>query len=85
MYINHIEELGIYFDVTGNVLGKKKPIKQNSVKVLISYVPEYVRYEDEKGIFDLAINGTTFTAARLLNFRTNDPNKLIRKRGLKNL
>ena len=83
MYINHIEELGIYFDVTGNVLGKKEPIKQNSVKVLISYVPEYVRYEDEKGIFDLAINGTTFTAARLLNFRTNDPNKLIRKRGLK--
>jgi len=83
MYINHIEELGIYFDITGNVLEKKKLIKQNSVKIIISYVPEYVRYEDEKGIFDLAVNGTTFTAARLLNFRTNDPNKLIRKRGLK--
>jgi hypothetical protein len=83
MYINHIEELGIYFDIRGNVLGKNGPIKQNSVKVIVSYVPEYVRYEDEKGIFDLAINGTTFTAARLLNFRTNDPNKLIRKRGLK--
>ncbi len=83
MYINHIEELGIYFDITGNVLEKKESIKQNSVKIIISYVPEYVRYEDKKGIFDLAINGTTFTAARLLNFRTNDPNKLIRKRDLK--
>ena len=83
MYINRIEELGIHFDVIGNVLGKKEPIKQNSIKVIISYLPEYVRYEDKKGIFDLAINGTTFTAARLLNFRTNDPNKLIKNRDLK--
>ena len=83
MYINHIEDLEIYFYITGNVLEKKEPIKQNSVKVLISYVPEEVLYEDEKGIVESATNEDKLTAVRLLSFQSNDPNKPIGRSNLK--
>jgi hypothetical protein len=36
--------------MTADVLQKKEPIKQNSVKVFISYVPSNVIYQDQKGI-----------------------------------
>ncbi len=77
VYFNDRERLGTSLEIMGNVLEKKELIKQNSVKVFISYVPEYFSYEDEKGIVASVINVTTFGAARFLSFHSNDPNKPI--------
>jgi hypothetical protein len=77
VYFNDKERLGTPLEIIGNVLEKKEQIKQNSIKVIISYVPEYVSYEDEKGIVESVINVTTFGAARFLSFHSNDPNKPI--------
>jgi hypothetical protein len=77
VYFNDKERLGTPLEIIGNVLEKKEQIKQNSIKVIISYVPEYVSYEDERGIVESVINVTTFGAARFLSFHSNDPNKPI--------
>jgi len=77
VYFNDKERLGTPLEIIENILEKKEPIKQNSVKVIISYIPEYVSYEDEKGIVESVINVTTFGAARFLSFHSNDPNKPI--------
>jgi len=71
-YINLIEDQGADFDIIGNVLETKQPIKQNSVKIIIAYVPETVDYKDEKGILESAEYG------RYLLFQSSDPNKSIR-------
>jgi hypothetical protein len=71
------------FDMTADVLQKKEPIKQNSVKVFISYVPIDVIYRDEKGIKESAIDWTYIKEIpRLLSFHSNDPNKPISTRNL---
>jgi len=70
------------FDITANVLQKKEPIKQNSVKVFISYVPSNVIYQDEKGIKE-SVMDWMIIGARRLHFHSNDPNKPIERRDLR--
>ena len=83
-YVNTKEELKTEFDILGNVLETKEPIKQNSVKVLISYVPAIIMYEDEKGITESAIDGWYIRGEpRLLSFQSNDPNKPIGRSDLR--
>jgi len=71
------------FDMTADVLQKKESIKQNSVKVFISYIPDVIRYEDKKGIYESVIDGRYMLwKPRLLHFHSNDPNKPIATRDL---
>jgi hypothetical protein len=78
-YINRIKDQGIYFDIIGDVLETKQPIKQNSVKVIIAYVPIDVTYEDKKGISESVdyYESVGYYATKLV-FHSNDPNKSIR-------
>ena len=71
----HNIELEAEFDMTADVLQKKEPIKQNSVKVFISYVPGLVIYQNQEGIIDSVMNWIDKFGARRLFFRSNDPNK----------
>jgi hypothetical protein len=83
-YVNTKEELEAEFDMTASVLERKEPIKQNSIKVFISYVPDNVMYEDEKGIEESAIDGWYMIGKpRLLSFLSNDPNKPIGRSDLR--
>jgi hypothetical protein len=78
------KKLKTYFDITADVLQKKEPIKQNSVKILIFYVPSNVIYRDEKGIKEAVMDWiSTIGIPRLLSFRSNDPNKPIERRDLR--
>jgi hypothetical protein len=70
------KELRTYFDITADVLQKKEPIKQNSVKVFISYVPSNVIYQDQKGIKEAVMDRFHIgLEPRALTFLTTDPNK----------
>jgi hypothetical protein len=70
------------FDMTADVLQKKEPIKQNSVKVFISYVPNNVMYKDQKDIEESVVDRVYPIEARRLGFNSNDPNKPISTRNL---
>jgi hypothetical protein len=70
------KKLETYFDIKADVLQKKEPIKQNSVKVFISYVPSNVIYQDQKGIKEAVMDAFNIMLdPRALTFLTNDPNK----------
>jgi len=77
------EKLETYFDITADVLQKKEPIKQNSVKVFISYVPSNVIYKDEKGIEDWVMDWMYPIGTRRLGFHSNDLNKPIERYDLR--
>ncbi len=67
------------FDITANVLQKKEPIKQNSIKVFISYVPNNVMYKDQKGIEESVVDRVYSIEARRLGFNSHDPNKPVQR------
>ncbi len=68
------------FDITANVLQKKEPIKQNSIKVFISYVPNNVIYQDQKGIEESVIDLMYILRGhKQLHFKSNDPNKPVQR------
>jgi hypothetical protein len=70
------KKLETYFDIKADVLQKKEPIKQNSIKVFISYVPSNVIYQDQKGIKEAVMDAFNIMLdPRALTFLTNDPNK----------
>jgi len=77
------EERLAAFKITADVLQKKEPIKQNSVKVMIYYVPSNVIYQDQKGIEESVI-GWMYTPRghKLLGFKSNDPNKPVTTKNL---
>ncbi len=67
------------FDITASVLQKKEPIKQNSIKVFISYVPNNVIYQDQKGIKESVTDWMYLIGTRRLSFESNDPNKPVQR------
>ncbi len=67
------------FDITASVLQKKEPIKQNSIKVFISYVPNNVMYKDQKGIWESVTDLVYPIGTRRLGFYSDDPNKPVQR------